>query len=550
MKPRSRTPDRRAPKSPFGPQRSGAEKPKHTETRGTGRGQGAGLSQRNQNRTATDDFERANGSGKQRGQERRRKKRGGQGRWRGPQPDARETSSTRPPLKGKGAVPRGEARGYQERRRENPRPPFRDARAQGREQRREPRQNETPRGETRFREPPAREGLVVDRRAQERLRTGNPWVYRSDLISANGVQPGAVAAVMNERGKPLGTALYSSASQIALRMITGARVESDAELLGIVRDRMAAAIQYRERVVEGSDAYRLVFSEADFLPGLIVDRYNDVLTLQVLTQAMDRPEVRAALTAQLVEQLAPAAIIERVEPRIRELEQLPPRESGFLHGNRSATSFTMNGLSFQFDALAGQKTGAFLDQRENYVAAARYARGQALDVFCYQGGFALHLARVCDRVTGVDSSRPALETAERNARANQEQFGGLEIDWLEANAFDVVRDYADTGQQYDTIVVDPPAFAKSKRTLETAMRGYKELNLRALKMLRPGGVLVTCSCSFHVSETDFMQMLAEAAADAHRSLRILERRGAAKDHPALLSFPESQYLKCAIAVAQ
>jgi 23S rRNA (cytosine1962-C5)-methyltransferase len=370
------------------------------------------------------------------------------------------------------------------------------------------------------------------------------------MISANGVESGALAPVVDERGRSLGTALYSSASQIALRMISSGRIQSDAGLPSVIRDRLRAAIEYRERVVEDSNAYRVVFSEADFLPGLIVDRYNDVLTIQVLTQAMDRPEIREAVTAELVEQFAPAGIIERVEPRIRELEQLPPRESGFLYGERSATSFTMNGLNFQFDALAGQKTGAFLDQRENYVAAARYARGKALDVFCYQGGFALHLARVCDKVTGVDSSRPALETAEQNAIANQEQFGGLEIEWIEANAFDLLRDYADAGQQYDTIVVDPPAFAKSKKMLETAMRGYKELNLRAIKMLRPGGALVTCSCSFHVSEPDFMQMLAEASADAHRSLHILEKRGAAKDHPALLSFPESQYLKCAIAVAR
>ncbi len=398
--------------------------------------------------------------------------------------------------------------------------------------------------------PQAREGLVVDRRAAARLRTGNPWVYRSDLISANGVQPGAIAPVTDERGKPLGTAFYSSASQIAVRMLSSGRIDSETDLLSVIRERLRAAIQYRERVVENSDAYRIVFSEADFLPGLIVDRYNDVLTVQVLTQAMDRAEIREAVTAEVVEQLSPASIIERVEPRIRELEQLPARESGFLYGDRSATTFSMNGLSFQFDALAGQKTGAFLDQRENYLAAAQYARGTALDVFCYQGGFALHLARVCDQVTGVDSSRPALETAEQNAVANQEQFGGLEIEWMEANAFDLMRDYADNGQQYDTIVVDPPAFAKSKKMLETAMRGYKELNLRALKMLRPGGVLVTCSCSFHVGETDFMQMLNDAATDAHRSLRILEKRGAAKDHPALLSFPESQYLKCVIAVAQ
>jgi 23S rRNA (cytosine1962-C5)-methyltransferase len=202
----------------------------------------------------------------------------------------------------------------------------------------------------------------------------------------------------------------------------------------------------------------------------------------------------------------------------------------------------MNGIQFHFDALEGQKTGAFLDQRENYAAAAQYARGQALDIFCYQGGFALHLARVCDQVTGVDSSRPALEVADQNAALNK-----CEIEWIEANAFDLLKDYSVSEQRYDTIVLDPPAFAKSKRELDPALRGYKELNLRALKMLRPGGILVTCSCSYHVSQTSFLEILSSAAIDAHRTLRLLQVRGQAKDHPVLLNVPETAYLKCVIA---
>jgi len=201
----------------------------------------------------------------------------------------------------------------------------------------------------------------------------------------------------------------------------------------------------------------------------------------------------------------------------------------------------MNGVRFLFDALGGQKTGAFLDQRENCAAAAQYARGEALDVFCYQGGFALHLARVCDKVTGVDSSRPALEAAERNASLN-----GRELEWIEANAFDLLRDYSDAGRKYDCIVLDPPAFAKSKGDLPTALRGYKELNLRALKMLRPGGILVTCSCSYHVSAADLVATVQSSALDSHRILRILENRGAAKDHPSVLGIPETAYLKCLV----
>jgi 23S rRNA (cytosine1962-C5)-methyltransferase len=201
----------------------------------------------------------------------------------------------------------------------------------------------------------------------------------------------------------------------------------------------------------------------------------------------------------------------------------------------------MNGVQFHYEALEGQKTGAFLDQRENYAAAARYGRGEALDVFSYHGGFALHLAETCSKVTGLDSSRSALEIADKNAALN-----GRDIEWIEANAFDLLKDYSASGRQYDTIVLDPPAFAKSKRTLGTALRGYKELNLRVLKMLRPGGVLVTCSCSYHVSQTEFVSVVAEAARDTHRNLRLIENRTQAKDHPILLAVPETAYLKCLI----
>ena len=411
-------------------------------------------------------------------------------------------------------------------------------------------------------------------RGVARLQARHPWVYRSDIVEAKDVLPGATVRVLDSRGKFLGTALYSSSSQIAIRMISHGSVS---DLPGLVAERIRAAIAYRKELVRNTDAYRIVFSEADFLPGLIVDRYNDVVTLQILTQAMDAPPVREAVLQTLVdgahvgagaltcpaEQSSadagstresgrattaaphPAGVVERVDARIRDLEQLPPRQSGLLWGEKSSTVINMNGVRFHCDGLEGQKTGAFLDQRENYAAVAQYAHGEALDAFCYQGGFALHLAlhpaAKCSSVTGVDSSRPALEMAEKNALLN-----GRELEWIEANAFDLLREYAAAGRRYDTIVLDPPAFAKTKRDLEKALGGYKELNLRAMKMLRPGGILVTCCCSFHVSTADFLKVLAAAAQDAHKSLRVVENRGAAKDHPILLNVPETSYLKCLI----
>ena len=389
----------------------------------------------------------------------------------------------------------------------------------------------------------------VSARGASRLKSGHVWVYRSDIASAAGVARGSVVTVTDQRGKPLGTALYSSSSQIAIRLIsreTSSR-EPVADFPGLLRQRMAGAIAYRENLVRDTNAYRLVFSEADFLPGLIVDRYNDVVSLQILTQAMDANLVRETVISEITRRMNPASIIERVDPRVRELESLAPRASGLLQGEKTATVFTMNGVQFRYDALEGQKTGAFLDQRENYAAAVQYAHGEALDVFCYQGGFALHLARRCSQATGVDSSRPALEVAEQNAALNKAVLGEKEIEWIEANAFDLLKDYATANRRYDTIILDPPAFAKTKRDLDSAMRGYKELNLRALKMLRPGGILVTCSCSYHVNQSAFLEMLGQAAIDSHRSLRLIEVRGQAKDHPILLNVPETAYLKCVIA---
>ena len=400
--------------------------------------------------------------------------------------------------------------------------------------------------------------ITVNQRGAARLRGGHLWVYRSDLTSAEAA-PGALVQVRDERGKRLGSALYSSASQIAIRLLSGDEI-TEKMLPDLLRARISSAVEFRRPAARGTDSYRVIFSEADLLPGLIVDKYNDVLAMQALTQAFDRDDLRQVVLGSLAEHFPDASVLERVDAHIRKLEELPPRDSQVLRvarsspsfgpgretGERSSTIFTLNGVRFHFDGLSGQKTGAFLDQRENYAAAARYAHGEALDVFTYQGGFALHAARVCDKVTAVDSSRPALEVAEQNEQLNREQHRSGEIEWIEANAFDLLKDYATAGRQYDTIVLDPPAFAKTKRAVPTALRAYKELNLRALKMLRPGGILVTCSCSFHVSEAEFLEMLGSAAADAGRVVRVLEKRGAAMDHPALLNVPETAYLKCMI----
>jgi 23S rRNA (cytosine1962-C5)-methyltransferase len=319
-----------------------------------------------------------------------------------------------------------------------------------------------------------------------------------------------------------------------------------------LRERLQAALKLRETLVPEAfsgaaetNACRLMFSEADGLPGIVADRYNEIVVLQLLTQGTAQDDVRRVVVDVLAEQTWVDAIMERPDARVRELEHLehPPEGPIFIRDGVEValkTVFTINGLRFNFDTAAGQKTGAFLDQRLNYAAAAKYARGRALDVCTYQGGFALHLARVCERVTGVDASRVALEVADRNLELNS----GLsaQVDWVEADAFELLRDFSDAGERFDTIVLDPPAFAKTKRAAEGALRGYKEMNLRALKMLSTGGTLVTCSCSHHVGMEEFMGMVRSAAEDAGRRVQVLEMRGAAPDHPAVLTLPETSYL--------
>jgi 23S rRNA (cytosine1962-C5)-methyltransferase len=390
---------------------------------------------------------------------------------------------------------------------------------------------------------------IISRRAADRLRAGHPWVYRSDIEHFVETGPGLLA-VADHRGFPLGTALWSSTSQIALRLVSADPVLSQEAWLALLDQRLRQAIHLRSGMLEeGSDACRLVFSEADQLPGLIVDRYGDLILFEILAKPLDREDVRAAVVEVLKSELKPATIVERSDSRIRELEDLSlPSEEPLYSADPIAqlrTIFHLNGLAFHYDANAGQKTGAFLDQRLNYAAASRYAHGEALDVCTYQGGFALHLARSCSRVTGIDASRAALEVAEENLEVNRHRIEAP-VEWVEANAFDLLREWSAAGNEYDTVVLDPPAFAKSKRAVDGALRGYKELNLRALKMLRPGGTLVTCSCSHHVSWDEFYGVVTAAAGDAQRRVRLVERRGASPDHPVILNIPETEYLKCLI----
>ncbi len=399
-------------------------------------------------------------------------------------------------------------------------------------------------------------GATISRRAADRLRAGHLWVYASDLVAISLPKPEeTLLHVADSRGLLLGTALYSPSSQIALRMLSRESLD-EAAWLKLLEFRLHAAIARRKPLLDaGNDACRLCFSEADELPGLIVDKYGDLIVLQFLTKGLLTAGVRETCVRVLREEFAPAAIYERPDPRVRELESLPAPNLDpiWLADPKkpiAATQFHLNGLAFHYDANAGQKTGAFLDQRTNYAAARDWAQrlgktGRALDVCCYQGGFALHLAQVCRNVTGIDVSRASLEVAERNLQANRSRLTA-EVDWIEADAFEILRDWSTAGEQFDAIVLDPPAFAKSMRAVEGALRGYKELNLRALKMLRPGGLLITCSCSHHVGWADLEGAVAAAAADASRRVRLLERRGAAPDHPVVLNLPETEYLKCLV----
>lgn len=379
--------------------------------------------------------------------------------------------------------------------------------------------------------------VQVNRKGGGRIAAGHPWIFKSDILDSAGALPGDAVRVTDPAGRLLGTAHFSSTSQIALRMLSP-RVETIDR--AFFRGRIAAAARYRQVVVRESTAYRLVFAEADLLPGLILDCYGEYLVLQTLNQGMDRalPDIVAAL----LDVFEPAGILARNDAGVRSLEELP-REVRVLHGEIPETvAIQMNGLKLFADLTHGQKTGVFLDQRENYVAAAQYASGRALDCFTSTGGFALHIAGRCESVEAVDSSENALRTARRNAAEN----GIDNVDFREADGFGVLAGHASARRTFDTVVLDPPAFAKTRGQMEGALRGYREINQRALRILKPGGILITCSCSQHLSEADFLDLLAEAALDAKRTLRVIERRMQSRDHPVLLTVPETMYLKCLV----
>jgi 23S rRNA (cytosine1962-C5)-methyltransferase len=378
------------------------------------------------------------------------------------------------------------------------------------------------------------ETIRISRKGADRLRSGHPWIFRSDVLETADAEPGAVVSVVDSSRKFVGQAHYSSSSQIALRMLEASNAPFD------IAARIAAAQQFREKIVTDSTAYRLVHAEADFLPALIIDRYANAFAVQALDQGMDRalPEIVAALQGLF----SADAIIARNDAAVRSLENLP-RETRTLAGELAGpVPIHMNGFRMEADLLHGQKTGVFLDQRENYLAAARWASGNALDCFTSTGGFALHLSRACQSVEAVDSSAAALATAQRNADANNVS----NVAFREADVFDLLSSYASARRTFDTIVLDPPAFAKSRKQIDSAMRGYKDINLRALRLLPPGGILVTCSCSHHISEATLLEIAADASLDARRTLRVLERRTQAQDHPILLTVPETLYLKCLI----
>jgi 23S rRNA (cytosine1962-C5)-methyltransferase len=379
--------------------------------------------------------------------------------------------------------------------------------------------------------------VVVNKRGAERCRARHLWIYRSDIIDTSGAQPGEIVRVSDSRKTPFGWALYSSSSQIALRFISFEERDIDREFW---LSRLLAAEQLRQRVVENASAYRLVYGESDLLPALIIDRYNDCFSIQTLSQGMDA--LKQMWIELLVERYAPRAIVERNEARVRQLEGLP-QTAGLVYGeDPGEVVIEENGVRFQVNLTEGQKTGAFLDQRENRTASATYSVGRALDCFTFQGGFALHMARTADRVIAVDASRAALEQGKRNAELN----GAVNIEFVEANVFDWLREMDQSGERFDIINLDPPAFAKNRGSVEGARRGYKEINLRAIKMLARGGILITSTCSYHMGEEDFLNVLADAGSDAGRSIQIIEKRMQSRDHPVLLSMPETYYLKCVI----
>jgi 23S rRNA (cytosine1962-C5)-methyltransferase len=377
--------------------------------------------------------------------------------------------------------------------------------------------------------------VVISSRGEERLQSGHPWIYRADVANVH-AGAGDIVQIRSPRGRTLGSALYSDRSQIALRLLSYGDAPAD---LALIRRRLESAIAFRRSLAIDASAYRLVHGEADLLPSLIVDRYGDYLVVQTLSQGMDR--LLPALTPMLAELLQPRGILARNDPRARVLEGLEQRVEVVAGDLPESVTVTETGIEYDVDLRRGQKTGLFLDQRENRAAAAAYARGRLLDCFSYNGGFALVLGRSCDDTIAIDVSEDAVTRIRQNAARN-----GVAVDARVGNVFDELRGLDRLGERFDTIVLDPPAFAKNKAAVSNARAGYKEINLRALKLLNPGGTLITCSCSYHVNEAAFAEIVYEAAVDAQVHVTVVEKRMQGRDHPVLLGVPETYYLKCFI----
>jgi 23S rRNA (cytosine1962-C5)-methyltransferase len=378
--------------------------------------------------------------------------------------------------------------------------------------------------------------VVITSRGVERLRSGHLWVYRSDVRTAPAESDGIVR-ITDDRGRFHGRAFYSDKSQIAVRLLTHDDRPVDRAFFA---ERLRRAAEYRRLVVENTDAYRVVYGEADLLPSLIVDRYGEYLVIQTLSQATERQ--KNLFVEILVEFFSPEGVLERNDPKVRLLEGLEQRV-GVLHGEIPQEILAKeNGVTFVYDLQKGQKTGSFLDQRENHWAARRYASGEVLDCFSYQGGFALTIADKCQHVEGIDMAPAAIESARRNQKLNSIS----NVTFREGNSFDLLKEYDEVGRRFQMVILDPPAFAKNRDSIAAAHRGYKEINLRAMKILQPGGFLLTCSCSYHITEALFLQILAEAANDARKTIVVAERRTQSQDHPILLTMPETHYLKCLI----
>ena len=378
--------------------------------------------------------------------------------------------------------------------------------------------------------------VTISARGEQRVRSGHPWIYRADVVDVD-ADGGELVQVLGPRQRLLGHALFSDLSQIAIRMLARGEQRVDESL---IRDRIEAAMTYRTSLRLDATAYRLVHGEADLLPSLIVDRYGDHLVVQTLSQGMDR--LLPSITTHLVDLLRPVGILARNDPKVRALEGLP-QTVDVLHGTIPDAVVVREGpVEYAADLRRGQKTGLFLDQRENREAAARYAHGRLLDCFSYNGGFALRLAPQCTEAEAVDISADAVA----RIRANAERNNLPQLQAREANVFDELRRLERSGERYDTIVLDPPAFAKNKASVPNALAGYKEINLRAMRLLAPGGYLITCSCSYNVNEEMFEAMLGEASADSHTQVSIVEKRMQGRDHPVLVGVPETYYLKCFI----